>query len=556
MSRSSLATIACCAAWLLVLLVFGGVALAQPGAAPGVALAQPGAAPGGAERNAGAVHAPGGETPRRALIGFLEAARDADYTRAASFLTLDPRTRDRGPELARRLKAVLDRHVWFEPERVDDTPEGNRGDGRPPELEELAAVPGPGGAEAVTLVRGGDGRWRFSAAVVARVDAWYQRLPNRWLTDHLPTWLLRAGPLELLWWQWLALPILLVVAYALGYVMWRLTRAILGRLARRTDTVWDDEMLRVTAGPARWAWTLIVLRALVEPLELYAPAEASLGSAIRGLLFVCLFWGVLRILDQVQRSVASSAWAKEKPIGRSLVPLAVRVGKVVVLIIAVISLLSHLGYPVAGLIAGLGIGGIAFALAAQKTIENLFGAFSIGVDQPFREGDFVKIDQQMGTIEAIGLRSTRVRTLDRTVISIPNAQVAESRVECFAERDRIRMAITIGVEYATTGAQLRQILDGFRTILQEHPRVWKDTIVVRFAGFGASSLDLEIMTWFETADMNEFRGLREDVLMRFIDVVETAGSAFAFPTQTLHVASLPPAAGRGGAGGAGADGPR
>src|SRR5690606_29192788 len=126
-----------------------------------------------------------------------------------------------------------------------------------------------------------------------------------------------------------------------------------------------------------------------------------------------------RALDRVQRSATASAWARGKPAARSLMPIAMRVSKVVVAIIAIISLLSYLGYPVAGLIAGLGIGGIAIALAGQKTVENLFGAFSIGVDQPFREGDFVNVDGVLGTIEQIGLRSTRLRTLDRTVVAIP-----------------------------------------------------------------------------------------------------------------------------------------
>ncbi len=481
---------------------------------------------------------PGGETPRRALTGFFAATRSAEHQRAAAFLELDDHTRGRGPELARRLKAVLDRHVWLEPARVDDTPAGNQVDGRPLEIEELATLPGPAGNEPVTLVRGTDGTWRFSAAVVARVDAWYARLPDRWLHDRLPGWLLRAGPLELSWWQWLALPVLVLVSFLFGAVLGGLTRFVLARVTRRTRATWDDELLVVVAGPLRWAWTLVLFRGLVELLALYTPAERTIGGLVRALLFLCFFWTLIRALDAARHSVAATTWATEKPIARALVPLAVRVGKVVVGIIALISMLSELGYPVAGLIAGLGIGGIAIALAAQKTVENLFGAFSIGLDQPFREGDAVKINEHVGVVEAIGLRSTRIRTGDRTVVTIPNAQVADARIESFAERDRLKLALKIGLIYATSGAALRGVLDGLRTALRDHPLIWDQQIDVRFVGFGVSALEIEVSAWSTSTDMDGFRALREQLLMTFMEIVDHHGSALALPSQTVFVESV------------------
>jgi MscS family membrane protein len=205
----------------------------------------------------------------------------------------------------------------------------------------------------------------------------------------------------------------------------------------------------------------------------------------------------------------------------------------------VVAVLSLLGYPVASLVAGLGIGGLAVALAAQKTVENLFGAFSIGVDQPFREGDFVKIEDFVGTVEAVGLRSSRFRTLDRTVITIPNGRLADMRLESFTARDRLRLATVIGLEYRTTAAQMRDVLEGFERVLRSHPRIWLDAVVVRFREFAASSLDIEIMAWFQTADWAEFQLIRQEILLQFMDVVERAGTSFAFPTQTVHIASIP-----------------
>jgi len=209
---------------------------------------------------------------------------------------------------------------------------------------------------------------------------------------------------------------------------------------------------------------------------------------------------------------------------------------VVVFGIAVTAILSDFGYPVASLVAGLGLGGLALALAAQKTVENLFGAFSIGVDQPFRQGDTIKVDGVLGSVELIGLRSTRIRTLDRTVVTIPNGKLADARVECFAARDRIRMLCTLGLTYSTTAAQMREILAGCEKHLRDHPRVWQDELHVRFVAFADSSLNVEVQAWFDTKDWYEYLRLREDAMLAFVEIVERAGSSFAFPTRTLHLA--------------------
>jgi MscS family membrane protein len=214
-----------------------------------------------------------------------------------------------------------------------------------------------------------------------------------------------------------------------------------------------------------------------------------------------------------------------------------RFAKVAVVVIAGIVALAQLGVSVGSLIAGLGIGGLAVALAAQKTLENLFGTLSIGVDQPMREGDVVKLYGVVGTVETIGLRSTRLRTLDRTIITIPNGELANQRIESLTVRDRLRLATTIGLVYATTSQQMRAILGELEAILRRHPKIWPRDIVVRFKELAASSLDIEIMAWFQTTDFAEFQGIRQDVLLDFMAAIERNGSAIAFPTRTIHVAS-------------------
>jgi MscS family membrane protein len=175
-------------------------------------------------------------------------------------------------------------------------------------------------------------------------------------------------------------------------------------------------------------------------------------------------------------------------------------------------------------------------------VSDLFGAFALGIDQPLREGDFVKIDADvLGTVESVGLRSTRVRTLDRTIVSLPNGKVADMRIETFAVRDRCRFATTIGLVYSTTAAQMREVLAGFERVLREHPHIWPDTVQIRFADFSESSLDISVMCWFQTGDWGQFLTYKQEALLSFMDVVERAGTDFAFPTHTVHLVH-PPAA--------------
>jgi MscS family membrane protein len=152
----------------------------------------------------------------------------------------------------------------------------------------------------------------------------------------------------------------------------------------------------------------------------------------------------------------------------------------------------------------------------------------------------VKIQDFVGTVEAIGLRSTRFRTLDRTLVTIPNGQLADSRLESLTARDRMRLHAIIGVVYETTEAQMREVLAGFEKVLRDHPKIWTEAMVVRFREFAASSLDIEVMAWFETQVFSEFQLYRQEVLLGFMGVVERAGSSIAFPTRTVHLVGSDP----------------
>lgn len=337
-------------------------------------------------------------------------------------------------------------------------------------------------------------------------------------------------------WHWLLVPAALLALWSASYLLSRLCQRLLLHLTSRTKSAWDEELVGRLGTPLSCAWMLLPTHAVLLWLKLPSPILSTVHRMWRvGLLFV-LFWAISRSMDVLLQAVSDSVWLRSHPALRSFHPVVRRVATVALWGLALVALLSELGYPVASLIAGLGIGGLAIALAAQKTVENLFGAFSIAADQPFVEGDFVKVEDFVGTVESIGLRSTKIRTLDRTLITLPNGRLAEMRLESYAARDRLRLACTLGLVYATTGEQMRTVLLGCEQVLREHPKIWPETVVVRFKELGESSLNIEVMAWFQTADWAEFQLIRQDVLLQFMDVVAQAGSAFAFPSRTLYIA--------------------
>ena len=187
-------------------------------------------------------------------------------------------------------------------------------------------------------------------------------------------------------------------------------------------------------------------------------------------------------------------------------------------------------------LAGLGIGGIAVALAAQKTLENLLGGITIASDQPIRVGDFCRVGDYLGTVQVVGLRSTRIRTLDRTIVSIPNGQLAIMNLENFTLRDKIWFKHALNLRYETTTDQLRYILAEIREMLYKHPKVESVSARVRLIGFVGSAFNLEVFAYVLESSYETFLHIQEDLLLRIMDIVAASGSGFAFPSQTTYLA--------------------
>jgi MscS family membrane protein len=200
-------------------------------------------------------------------------------------------------------------------------------------------------------------------------------------------------------------------------------------------------------------------------------------------------------------------------------------------------MLYRFGINPTAALAGLGVGGIAVALAAQKTLENVIGGVSLIADQAVRAGDALKVGDISGTVEDVGLRSTRIRTLDRTVISVPNSQVASMSLETLSARDKFWFHPLVGLRYETTPVQLRSVISGLRKLLNEHSNVDSDSVRIRFVRLGAFSLDVDIFAYVFGSDWNHFLDVQEELLFGIMDVVQRAGAEFAFPSQTMYLAA-------------------
>jgi MscS family membrane protein len=483
------------------------------------------------------------DTPRAAINGFLTAASAGDWVAASHFLDLRriaPTERERtGAELARQLYAVLDRSTTVDPESLSDQPDGDRSDGLPATQERVATVDTKDGPVSLLLQRGvgPNAGWRVAPATVARIPGLHADLGGASFEGWLPEPLVRVRVLKLPLWQWIALLLLLVLAWAASWFATLVAVRALRAIVRRTRSPVAEELLTSTVGPLRLGLGVIAFAAGGVTLDLPLAARQVLGVIERGAAIVAIAWVLLRFVDVLAGMVAQRLAARGGVTATAVVPIGGRSAKIAVVTFAGIAILQNLGLDVTGVLAGLGIGGLAVALAAQKTVENLFGGVSLIVDQPLRPGDFCRFGDRVGTVEEIGLRSTRIRTLDRTVVSVPNAQFSAQPLENFATRDRMWFHPILGLRYETTPDQVRYVLVEIRRMLYAHPRVDPDPARIRFVGFGAHSLDLEVFAYVLTADYGEFLAIQEDLNLRIMDIVAASGTGFAFPSQTTYLAS-------------------
>jgi MscS family membrane protein len=355
------------------------------------------------------------------------------------------------------------------------------------------------------------------------------------LTSWLPAWAFELSLLEIALWQWSALLVLGIAAWALSWTTVRLLERVVRPLTRRTHSDVDDQLVTATAQPLRLGAAIALFHLGRLPLGLSASVESFLSELESALAIVAVAWFLLRLVNLFTLVAMRRLQQQDNATALGVVPIGQKAVKAFVIALAVIAMLDSFGFEVTALLAGLGVGGIAVALAAQKTLENLFGGFTLLADRPVSVGDFCRFGERVGTIESIGLRSTRVRTLDRTLVTVPNSLFSGMELENFSARDRIWYHPTLGLRYETTREQVRSILEQVREMLLAHPRVVPDPARIRFLGFGAYSLDLEVFAYVDATDYGEFLAVAEDLNLRIMRIVEERGASFAFPSQTLYL---------------------
>jgi MscS family membrane protein len=512
----------------------------------------PGAAPAGPDSASAPAPAPavvetGLATPRSAAQGFLLAARAARYAEAAHYLDLSQVPREeratQGRLLARELKVVLDQKLWIDLDRLSEQQDGRQDDGLPPERDLVGVIQTPSGAFDIFLrrTRGSSGlnEWRFSPGTLDRVEDVYAEIGYPWLLSWIPEWAtrMRVGNIE--GWQWIALILLAVVAAFSSRLLTNGVYALVNLLSRRTEPEFRKRLLESIRPPVRLTSTMAVVALGGLYLRLSVPAKQRLTQVAVGLLVALVAWTLLRLVDLVVSRTLDRLHAQGQRRGVSTLVLLRRVAKGIILAVAAVALLQNLGFNVSGLLAGFGIAGAAVALAAQKTIENLFGGLVLAAEQTLRIGDMCRFGNQQGVIEDIGLRATRVRTLDRTVISIPNSEMSSIQIENLTMRDRIRLLTVINLRYETSPEQLTSVLEGLRELLKRDQRVDPVGHRVRFVAIGPYSLGVEMAAYILTRDLLTFLEIQEDLYLRIIKIVSESGTGLALPSQTLYMAGKP-----------------
>jgi MscS family membrane protein len=334
-------------------------------------------------------------------------------------------------------------------------------------------------------------------------------------------------------WQYCASLVWVILAFVLAAVIDVLMTHQLRRLAAKTKTDLDDKLLEILRTPVKAVVVLLMLNAGISMFQWPDWAEKVLSVLFAVSVAAIATYAVVRLVDVLATYAERKLFPDDAHMAQLLMPVLARSLKVFVVIIAVLTTAQYLGLPITSVIAGLGIGGVAVALAAQSSLANMFGTITILLDRPFRVGDRVQVDKYDGSVEAIGLRSTRIRTLEGHLVTIPNKTMADSAINNVSLRPNIRQLMTISLTYDTSHDRMQEAVKTLREIFQQHPLThdawvyWKD--------YGPSSLDIFVVYWCKSTVYKEFLQTLEDLNLEIKKRFDAAGLDFAFPTQTIQL---------------------
>ncbi|PLX80129.1 MAG: mechanosensitive ion channel family protein [Desulfuromonas sp.] len=309
-------------------------------------------------------------------------------------------------------------------------------------------------------------------------------------------------------------------------------------LAKRTKNELDDQVLVCVQKPSELLVFLIGLFGATQYLQLPVEPYDINGFAInliKVLTIVAAGWFLFNLVDLVDTYLKKWAARTESTLDDQLAPLIRKSLRIFIVIMALLMVIQSFGYPVSGLIASLGIGGLAFALAAKDTISNIFGSLMIIFDRPFHVGDWIQAGDLEGTVEEIGFRSTKIRTFAKTLITVPNNIIANMSLDNISRMPKRRIKLNVGVTYDTRPDQMREAVAKIRELLRQHPAIDQEFFLVNFTDFGASSLDIMVYCFTTTTVWGEYLEAREDVCLKIMDILEGMGLEIAFPSRTVYL---------------------
>jgi MscS family membrane protein len=484
----------------------------------------------------------GRDNPRDAVNGYLKAMSDRNYMRASRYLNLK-RTQQRQAErerIAKVLQRLLDQGgSLYAPTLLSNKETGRTDDDLAGDTDMVGSVTING--ETIDLFVENISKdnepavWLFSRETVntiAAVTTDQELLVDRILPQVLQDRLLAGVPLG----HWIAVVILIAIAYLVSWGIIELIILLIKLFWAKARKEPTKTVVRAFSLPFRLyiaVWVFLALSQQVGISIIVRQKFSAITVAIGIIAILILLW---RLADLIS-VVAKNKMSRHGHISAiSIILFLRRTAKVALIVLGIIAILSAIGVDVTAGLAALGIGGLALALGAQKTIENFVGSVTLITDQPLRVGDFCKVGDISGTVEQIGMRSTKIRTGERTVVTIPNGDLSASRIENFAHRDRFLFAPTLELRADSTPDQVRYLLVELRALLYSHPMVNPDPAKVRFTGLGTSSLKLEVWAYIEAPGFDQFQEAQEDILLRIMDIVAASGTDFAFPSQTLYMA--------------------
>ena len=480
----------------------------------------------------------GRDTPYGTVYGFLQAAQAGDYSIAAQYLQMSPARRQaEGDALAMKLNIAMNR-TFAGNLRPSRQPEGTLQEDVPPGRQRLGTMSAGDVDAELELVRVTDpsaGKiWLISSDTLAKVPELYEQVEARRVESRLPQWMVKHQLAGMPIWQWFALLLLIPAAAGAAWVLLVLLQIPLRWWAGKHG---DAELAhwRSVSAPAWLLGGALVHRILASYLRVPLLPWHYYKQVTAVAVVVGTFWILWRVFRWFLQRVQRRAFALGHSGTGSLMLLGERMIKAVLFLIAMFLIFSVLGFNMSTALAGVGILTLAVGFGAQKSIENLFGGVFVLGDEVIRVGDVCKFGDRTGTVEDIGLRSTRVRTEERTLLAIPNGTVATINIENLSRRDKILFKTVLGLHLDTSADQLRHVLGEIRGVLSSHDKIEKNTIRVRLTELAATAINVELVCYVLTRDFDEFAAVREELLLRIMNFVEDSGTRLASPSQTLYL---------------------